>query len=160
MVLLEHPQGHRANPTHRHRVACRERPADRVGIPRRCQRNDLPRSWRRGRKPPDFTGNRHLAISPFVNAEGLDTVAPSADPAAISRPEQLELLATDVLAGLDCRSVATPTIGDDAEERPSPHLGELHAKVIVANVGDVHMSTSAPANAYRSGVRWKRRDRR
>ncbi|HMR94121.1 MAG TPA: phospholipase D family protein [Microthrixaceae bacterium] len=88
-----------------------------------------------GRKPPDFTGNRHLVISPFVNAEGLDTVAPSANPVVISRPEQLELLPTDVVAGLDCRWFATPTIGDDDEERPSPHLGELHAKVIVAERG-------------------------
>lgn len=88
-----------------------------------------------GRKLPDFTGNRHLVISPFVNTEGLDTVAPSANPVVISRPEQLELLPTDVVAGLDCRWFATPTIGDDDEERPSPHLGELHAKVIVAERG-------------------------
>jgi hypothetical protein len=87
-----------------------------------------------GRQRPDFTGNRHLVISPFVNADGLDFVAPSADPVVISRPEQLELLPTDVVAGLDCRWFATPTIGD-AEERPSPKLGDLHAKVIVAERG-------------------------
>jgi hypothetical protein len=88
-----------------------------------------------GRKRPDFTGNRHLVISPFVNADGLGTVAPSADRVVISRPEELELLPTDVVAGLDCRWFATPTIGDNAEERPSPNLGELHAKVIVTERG-------------------------
>lgn len=87
------------------------------------------------RERPDFTGSRHLVISPFVNAEGLETVAPSASPVVISRPEQLELLPADVVAGLDCRWFATPTLGDDAEERPTPNLGELHAKVIVAERG-------------------------
>ena len=89
----------------------------------------------RGSQRPDFTGSRHLVISPFVNADGLDIVAPSDDPVVISRPEQLELLPTDALAGLDCRWFATPTIGDEAEEQPSPNLGDLHAKVMVAERG-------------------------
>ena len=88
-----------------------------------------------GRKRPDFTGSRHLVISPFVNAEGLEAVAPSDSPVVISRPDQLELLSTDVVAGLDCRWFATPTLGDEDEDRPTANLGELHAKVIVAERG-------------------------
>jgi hypothetical protein len=89
----------------------------------------------RSSQRPDFSGSRHLVISPFVNAEGLAIVAPSDDPVVISRPDQMELLPTDALAGLDCRWFATPTIGDDVEERQSPSLGDLHAKVMVAERG-------------------------
>ena len=89
----------------------------------------------RGSQRPDFTGSRHLVISPFVNADGLAIVAPSGDPVVISRPEQLELLPADALAGLDCRWFATPTIDGEGEEQPSPNLGDLHAKVMVAERG-------------------------
>lgn len=88
-----------------------------------------------GRKRPDFTGYRHLVISPFLNTEGLEIVAPSESPVVVSRPEQMELLPAAVIDGLDCRWFATPTVDDDAEERPNPNLGELHAKVIVAERG-------------------------
>lgn len=88
-----------------------------------------------GRKRPDFTGNRHLVISPFVTLEGLAAVAPSTSPVVVSRPDQLEMLPADAVASLDCRWFATPTMGDDPEERQDPNLGELHAKVIVAERG-------------------------
>lgn len=113
-----------------------------------------------GRKRPDFTGSRHLVISPFVNADGLETVAPSASPVVISRPDQLELLPADLVEGLDCRWFATPTLGDDAEDRPTANLGELHAKVIVAERGQRAHVYVGSANATGAAFGGERRDSR
>jgi hypothetical protein len=93
-----------------------------------------------GRARPDYRGRRHLVLSPFVNDDGLDVVAPSDDVVLVSRPEQLELLDPEVLADIDCRWVASmaPEEQDgsnsdvDAAARPTlGALGDLHAKVVV-----------------------------
>lgn len=81
-----------------------------------------------GSQRPDFTGNRHLVISPFINEEGLGIVAPGASTVVVSRPEQLELLPPAAIAGLDCRWFATLDVEDDGEISP---LGDLHAKVVI-----------------------------
>jgi hypothetical protein len=82
-----------------------------------------------GRNVPDFSGRRHLVISPFVNAAGLGAVAPSDRPIVVSRPDQLELLPSDTVHDLDCRWITSIDLDhDDASASP---LGELHAKVVV-----------------------------
>ena len=81
-----------------------------------------------GRARPDFSGRRHLVISPFVNEEGLDVVAPSDDVVVIARPDQLDLLSASLLTELDARWI-TSVGGDD--DQTSSSLGDLHAKVVI-----------------------------
>src|SRR5439155_2651146 len=83
-----------------------------------------------GRKVPDFSGRRQLVISPFVNEEGLAIVAPSDNAVLVARPEQLDLLPSTVLAGIDCRWI-TSVGGDDDQAASS--LGDLHAKVVITD---------------------------
>jgi hypothetical protein len=82
-----------------------------------------------GKHLPDFSGRRHLIISPFVNASGLDIVAPSDRAIVVSRPDQLELLPSETVHSLDCRWITSIDL-DHADTSASP-LGELHAKVVV-----------------------------
>jgi hypothetical protein len=82
---------------------------------------------RRPRRP-DFSGRRHLVISPFVNANGLAVVAPSTDVVVIARPQQLDLLPTEVVRGMDCRWI-TSTGGE--EDPGAPSLGDIHAKIVI-----------------------------
>ena len=77
---------------------------------------------------PDFRGNRHLVVSPFVNDDGIEFVAPSEDVTLISRPEQMELLSTELLERIDCRWFAT--LDFEGAEDTSP-LGDLHAKLVI-----------------------------
>lgn len=82
-----------------------------------------------GKHLPDFSGRRHLVVSPFVNAAGLEIVAPSEHAIVVSRPEQLELLPSKTVQDLDCRWITSIDLDhDDASASP---LGELHAKVVV-----------------------------
>ena len=81
---------------------------------------------------PDFSGRRHLVVSPFVNEQGLALVAPSQKAIVVARPEQLDLLPTDILSALDCRSI-TSVGGDD--DHVASSLGALHAKVVITERG-------------------------
>jgi hypothetical protein len=83
-----------------------------------------------GRHMPDFSGRRTLVMSPFINAEGLALVAPTDQITVISRPDQLELLPTDVVEELDCRWIASVDVNRDDEATSTP-LGDLHAKVVI-----------------------------
>ena len=67
-----------------------------------------------GKQRPDLSGRRHLVISPFINEEGLAIVAPSASAIVVSRPDQLELLPTDIVAGLDCRWITSIDLDHDS----------------------------------------------
>lgn len=82
-----------------------------------------------GKHLPDFSGRRHLVISPFVNAAGLDIVAPGDHAIVVSRPEQLELLPSKTVQDLDCRWITS--IDLDHDDISASPLGELHAKVVV-----------------------------
>jgi hypothetical protein len=93
------------------------------------------------RDVPDFSGRRHLVISPFVNDTGIQLVAPSDDVVVVSRPDELETLSSELLTDLDCRSIASMGAATADEEHdngadpadPSPDaLGDLHAKIMVA----------------------------
>jgi hypothetical protein len=87
-----------------------------------------------GKNRPDFSGTRHLVISPFLNEEGLSIVAPSDGPVLISRPDQLELLPPEIIGEVDCRWFATPDLGEGDADQPAA-LGDLHAKVMVSEHG-------------------------
>ncbi|QGF22602.1 phospholipase D family protein [Raineyella fluvialis] len=123
------------------------------------------------RAEPDFTGYRHLVISPFLDAAGIRHVsgANTRDVALVSRPEALDALGPESLAGLrrpggeavfvldplanaDITAVeATTTEAGDARsaqpgstKEPGSSASELvglHAKVTVVerNRGETHV---------------------
>jgi len=89
-----------------------------------------------------FRGYRHLVISPFVSAEGLDAVVrpvpKGSDVTVISRAEELDKLPTGSLNGWTVR-VINPLAGlensaaveEELADTPRTVLSALHAKVIV-----------------------------
>lgn len=85
------------------------------------------------RHRPDFSGWRHLVVSPFVNDAGVEIVAPSTDVTIVSRPEQLNRLSPELVSTLDCRWLTS--IDLDGTETAEAPLGDLHAKIIVAERG-------------------------
>lgn len=91
---------------------------------------------------PDFSGRRHLVISPFLNDAGVALTGPGDDVVLVSRPEQMELLDPELVQQLDCRSVASmgaATAGEaedlDGVGNPAEALGDLHAKLFIAERG-------------------------
>src|SRR5438093_1332174 len=91
-----------------------------------------------------FRGYRHLVISPFVTAGGLDAVlrpvSSVTDATVVSRPEELDRLNRGALDGRKV-FVINPLAGLDSEPdepAPSPNgaapFGALHAKVILVEV--------------------------
>lgn len=104
------------------------------------------------RPSPDFTGYRHLIVSPFINDEGLDVVAPTSRDSTVtlvSRPEQMERLEPSTVQRLSETRIVSPlaglaAAGDREDEHPaegelaSPSSGAgsllgggLHAKLYV-----------------------------
>lgn len=85
---------------------------------------------------PDFTGYRHLIVSPFCNDEGLATVAPAVgDVSLVSRPEEIDRLSPAALEGVTTYRL-DPLAGladpDDTTATPgSELLAGLHAKIVV-----------------------------
>src|SRR6266545_1863717 len=117
------------------------------------------RFWAYGvgrRRRPDFSGYRHLVVSPFLTEGGLDVVLEGAatdDITVVSRSDELDRLppaavdativyALDPLVGYGDMAEADPIAPDTAEQParndrrnggPSaPGLRDLHAKLIVA----------------------------
>jgi hypothetical protein len=85
---------------------------------------------------PDFTGTRHLIMSPFVETNGLDICAPgSGDLTIIGRQEELDRLPEDALEGctvLVLNDLAALNLGDDTGPA---HLTGLHAKTYIVEFG-------------------------
>lgn len=90
-----------------------------------------------GAQIPDFSGYRHLIVSPFVNDGGLLTILGDATGAVdlVSRVESLDRLSPDTLGGIGITThvvSALADLGDEADsaagERP---LVGLHAKIVV-----------------------------
>lgn len=83
----------------------------------------------------DFSGYRHLVMSPFCSDDGLaEIVGDSPDVTLISRREEIERLAPETLECVS-RLILDPlaiTQENDDHDEAGPHLGGLHAKVIVA----------------------------
>ena len=88
---------------------------------------------------PDFSGYRHLVVAPFMNAEGLDVVAPSpaSEVSVVSRVEDLDQLATDIVDTLAETLVVSAAADLDDPEAPTEELTDrdrlvgLHAKLYV-----------------------------
>jgi len=87
---------------------------------------------------PDFSGYRHLVVSPFLNDAGLKLLTPaSRDVTVVSRATALEELSPDALSYLTSTYVISTVAGlDDGEtggqDVPIPLLSGLHAKLVVA----------------------------
>lgn len=92
---------------------------------------------------PDFSGRRHLVISPFLNDAGVELTGHSDNVVLVSRPDQLDLLDPHLLDSLDCRSVASmgaaavdePNEGESEAGDSAEALGDLHAKIFIAERG-------------------------
>jgi hypothetical protein len=91
----------------------------------------------RGLQPgADFSGYRHLVITPFVTDDGLAIVAPgSPEPAVVSRVDELDRLSSDMASGIKSYVVSAiagldgDSTGDDAAGQQI--LTGLHAKLYV-----------------------------
>ena len=88
---------------------------------------------------PDFSGYRHLVVSPFCTDGGLDYVAPpdSRDVTVVSRPKELDRLSPETVKAIAAYVVIPLARLDEpgsdpegASEQPPP--AELHAKLYVA----------------------------
>ena len=122
---------------------------------------------------PDFSGYRHLVVSPFLNEAGLDRVtggnsrdvalvsrveAVSALPESIrlSRPGDVAIFVLDPLAGLREQDDENHNEPDD-QAAAEAELAGLHAKITIAerNRGETHVfigSANATSSAYGGNV--------
>ncbi len=124
---------------------------------------------------PDFSGSRHLVVSPFCNEEGITrvTAGNTKDVAIVSRNEDLAPLDPRFIGRLrrpggDAVFVLDPLAGlgspgdsetDSAQEAPvvASELTGLHAKITIAerNRGEAHVfvgSANATSAAYEGNV--------
>ena len=94
---------------------------------------------RRRRNPwrPDPDGSRILAIAPFVNRTGLDSIARSAgnERILVSTPEELDVLHEDVLAGWDRVCTLSDIALDEPEDGVADRPNGLHAKILAVEHG-------------------------
>ncbi|MDZ5446069.1 phospholipase D family protein [Micromonospora sp. 4G57] len=99
-------------------------------------------------RPPDFEGTRHLVISPFCTAGGLERCAPSGKLSLVSRQETLDCVPQESLGGSET-FVVSALAGLPAEEAPSGQevLHGLHAKVYVVEKGHQARVLLGSANA-------------
>ena len=84
---------------------------------------------------PDFSGYKHLVISPFVNDDGLDTVTSGGSPdiTVVSRVHDLDQLSKDwaeSISSFQLAGSATLDENDDTIGAPE-QLAGLHAKIYV-----------------------------
>lgn len=100
----------------------------------------------------DFSGTRHLVISPFCDGQGLDVVAPadSTEVTVVSRQEMLDGLHPEVL------SEVTPYVLSAQaclEQEEAEMLVGLHAKLYVVEYNRQARLVLGSANATRAGWR-------
>jgi hypothetical protein len=112
-----------------------------------------------------FLGYRHLVVSPFVTADGLDAVirpmAQGSDATLISRAEELDKLPAGALDDLRVR-VINPTAGLSDEDESAdgtawsptapPPFGALHGKAIVVEKNHRARAFFGSANATAAGI--------
>ncbi|WP_247596001.1 MULTISPECIES: phospholipase D family protein [unclassified Rhodococcus (in: high G+C Gram-positive bacteria)] len=110
---------------------------------------------------PDFSGYKHLLISPFLTDDGLAKIAEysSGPVSVVSRQESLNSLSAEFAEWITDPFVLSPTAGipaDDAESSGSPALSGLHAKLYcVERARKAHLfigSANATRNAFRGNV--------
>jgi len=108
---------------------------------------------RRRRSTLDFTGTRHLVISPFATEDGLQRVAPAGSRSVqvVSRIEDLERLDPATLGELKATYViddfAALEQGEDGSARDTDYLVGLHAKTYVVERGHAAHVLLGSANA-------------
>ncbi|GGM40146.1 hypothetical protein GCM10007977_046930 [Dactylosporangium sucinum] len=102
----------------------------------------------RGGSVPDFTGTRHLIVSPFCTADSLLQRAPGEHVTLVSRQEALDALPIEALEGLDT-FVINGLAGLPADEATADRvvLTGLHAKVYVVEKGNQARVLLGSANA-------------
>ncbi len=120
----------------------------------------------------DFSGSKHLVISPFCNDEGVRHVTGRNRRAMlVSTPEALDSLSPEVVdrlrpSGADTLFTLDPSVRqdlapeDDEDRTPGPELPELyglHAKITILerNRGETHVfvgSANATSAAYNGNV--------
>jgi hypothetical protein len=111
------------------------------------------------RATPDFTGYRHLVVSPFLNDAGLDLItAGSKDTTVVSRPLALDQLRPDTVDTLTDTYVVSTVAGlddgdTDVEDKPAPLLSDLHAKLVVVERGQQAHLFLGSANATDAALR-------
>jgi hypothetical protein len=110
----------------------------------------------RRRSSLDFTGTRHLVISPFATSDGLQRVAPpgSRSIQVVSRAEDLDRLEPETLSRVDKTYVLDDAAAleqpDETQADRPDLLAGLHAKAYIVERGyDAHLFIGS-ANATRA----------
>ncbi|MDQ1200490.1 phospholipase D family protein [Rhodococcus sp. SORGH_AS_0303] len=110
---------------------------------------------------PDFSGYKHLLVTPFLQDDGLQTLAQYAknNIAVVSRQESFDGLSADIAQWIEQPYVLSPTAGipaDDQESTGGPALSGLHAKMYcVERARKAHLfigSANATRNAFHGNV--------
>jgi hypothetical protein len=102
----------------------------------------------RGGSVPDFSGTRHLVISPFCTADGLDRCAPGDRVTLVSQQEALDSLPAEALESVDAlviNGLAALPLDEALTDRAV--LTGLHAKVYVIEKGHQARVLLGSANA-------------
>jgi len=91
----------------------------------------------RGPWCPAPAGSRTMAIAPFVNHTGLDSIVRTAESERIlvSRQEELDKLHDDALAGWDSVCTLSDAALDEPEDGTADHPTGLHAKIVAVEHG-------------------------
>jgi hypothetical protein len=97
------------------------------------------------RTVPDFSGSRHLVISPFCTEGGLDRCAPGQRTTVVGRQEELDRLPDGVLDGMDVM-VMDELAGLSTEDSGGLLTG-LHAKIYIVDYGQQARVFLGSANA-------------
>nr|WP_206030549.1 phospholipase D family protein [Rhodococcus sp. B10] len=110
---------------------------------------------------PDFSGYKHLVVSPFLTDGGLTALAEYArgPVSVVSRQESFDALSDDMVPWITDPFVLSPTAGipaDDQESTGGPTLAGLHAKLFcVERDRRAHLfigSANATDNAFGGNI--------
>ncbi|GGF99316.1 hypothetical protein GCM10007304_11460 [Rhodococcoides trifolii] len=105
----------------------------------------------------DFSGYKHLLVSPFLTDDGFETIADDAKGSltVVSRQEALDGLSKENADWIDDAYVLSPTAGIPADEEEStggPVLSGLHAKLYCVERAKLAHLFIGSANATRNGL--------
>jgi len=107
-----------------------------------------------GERPsPDFSGYRHLVVSPFLNDAGVAALTEgSKDATVVSRTTSLDELSPETIQNLTRTYVVSTLAGldegdADGDEPPAALLSDLHAKIVVVERGQQAHVFLGSANA-------------
>lgn len=112
----------------------------------------------KGQPKPDFSGYRHLVVSPFVNDDGLEAICAGSERIdLVSRPEHLDRLSAAWLQRCDVHELHPLAVLEmrEAAETSGDHVAlvGLHAKVVVAERARLAHLFIGSMNATKEGVK-------